>query len=150
MKEPLSVSKNRIACLDLERGVAFSVKPKGIVHSPLHRGVRMSKSQRESGRGVLEIFPQFLQDVAGLATGCKAWLLTYRAELETGTRASAKGKLPSLGDVLADPTVRRFHPIGIDQVTIVGIDGLMLQVEGLEALDGSPVLDLQAITQETH
>ena len=132
----------------MEPGVAFSLTPKGMVHSPLHKRVRMSKSLRTKGRGVLEIFPPFLPEVAGLQVGCKVWLLTYRVELGDGVCAAAEGDLPSLGEPLTDPTFRRPHSIRIDQVTIVGIDGLMLQVEGLEAADGAPILDLQPITME--
>lgn len=126
-------------------GVAFSLKPKGMVHSPIHRGVRISKAMREQGKGVLEIFPQFIQGMAGLTVGCQAWLLTYRASVDPGGSPTTDREPPSIRDVLADPALRVVHSIGIDQVTILGIEGLMLQVEGLEAEDGSPVLDIQPV-----
>jgi len=37
------------------------------------------------------------------------------------------------------------NPIGLHQVTITAVDGLRLQVRGLEALDGTPIIDLKPV-----
>jgi tRNA (Thr-GGU) A37 N-methylase len=39
----------------------------------------------------------------------------------------------------------RPNPIGLHRVTIVAIDGLRMQVRHLEALDGTPILDLKPV-----
>lgn len=39
----------------------------------------------------------------------------------------------------------RPNPIGLHQVTITAVDGLRLQVRGLEALDGTPIVDLKPL-----
>jgi tRNA-Thr(GGU) m(6)t(6)A37 methyltransferase TsaA len=39
----------------------------------------------------------------------------------------------------------RPNPIGIHRVTILAIDGLRVQVRNLEALDGTPILDLKPV-----
>ncbi len=39
----------------------------------------------------------------------------------------------------------RPNPIGLHRVTIVEVDGLRLRVRDLEALDGTPVLDVKPV-----
>jgi len=45
--------------------------------------------------------------------------------------------------VFASRTPDRLTPIGIQDVRLVGIRGTVLIVEGLDAIDGTPVLDLK-------
>jgi tRNA (Thr-GGU) A37 N-methylase len=45
--------------------------------------------------------------------------------------------------VFATRSPDRPNPIGLRQVRIVGIDGHVFTVHGLEAIDGTPVLDVQ-------
>jgi len=37
----------------------------------------------------------------------------------------------------------RPNPIGLHRVTVLDVDGTRLRVRGLEALDGTPVIDLK-------
>lgn len=37
------------------------------------------------------------------------------------------------------------HPIGLHRTTILAVDGLRLQVSHLEAVDGTPVLDVKPV-----
>ena len=39
----------------------------------------------------------------------------------------------------------RPNPIGLHRVTVLEIDGLRLRVSGLEALDGTPVVDVKPV-----
>jgi tRNA (Thr-GGU) A37 N-methylase len=39
----------------------------------------------------------------------------------------------------------RPNPIGIHRVRILAVDGLRLHVRGLEALDGTPVVDVKPV-----
>lgn len=39
----------------------------------------------------------------------------------------------------------RPNPIGLHEVEIVSIDGLRLQVRDLEALDGTPIVDVKPV-----
>ncbi|MFQ5909652.1 MAG: tRNA (N6-threonylcarbamoyladenosine(37)-N6)-methyltransferase TrmO [Thermoplasmata archaeon] len=53
--------------------------------------------------------------------------------------------LPILG-VFATRSPARPNPIGIETVEILSRDGNVLRVRGLDALDGSPVLDIKPYT----
>ncbi|MFD0531816.1 TrmO family methyltransferase [Kitasatospora arboriphila] len=47
--------------------------------------------------------------------------------------------------VFATRSPDRPNPIGLHRVTILAVDGLRLRVSGLEALDGTPVLDVKPV-----
>jgi tRNA-Thr(GGU) m(6)t(6)A37 methyltransferase TsaA len=53
-----------------------------------------------------------------------------------------RGDLPEVG-LFATRTMHRPNPIGVTAVPLLGRRGTMLRVRGLDALDGSPVLDLK-------
>lgn len=54
--------------------------------------------------------------------------------------------LPIVG-VFATRSPRRPNPIGLETVEVLGRDGNVLRVKGLDALDGSPVLDIKPYTK---
>lgn len=39
----------------------------------------------------------------------------------------------------------RPNPIGLHDVTVTGVDGRRVDVDGLEAIDGTPVLDIKPV-----
>ena len=39
----------------------------------------------------------------------------------------------------------RPNPIGMHRVTVLEIDGLRLRVSGLEAIDGTPIVDVKPV-----
>ncbi len=54
---------------------------------------------------------------------------------------------PELG-VLAQRSTHHPNPIGLTSAKILGIDGRILTVQGLDAVNGSPVLDIKPIYKE--
>lgn len=47
--------------------------------------------------------------------------------------------------VLSTRSPDRPNPIGLHRVTILAVDGLRVQVSDLEAIDGTPVVDLKPV-----
>ena len=41
----------------------------------------------------------------------------------------------------------RPNPIGLHRVTVLAVDGPRLRVDGLEAVDGTPVLDVKPVLE---
>lgn len=124
-------------------GVTFTVRAIGVAHTPLRRGTRIPRALRPIGRGIVEIFLPFVYVIEGLEVGCRAWLLTYCAGDNTEAPTNAGGIDRSTSEESIPASIHRFHPIGMNLVTLLGIEGRRLWVEGLEAEDGSPVLDIQ-------
>jgi len=42
----------------------------------------------------------------------------------------------------------RPNPVGLHRVTILAIDGLRVQVRDLEALDGTPIVDVKPVLDD--
>ncbi len=61
-----------------------------------------------------------------------------RAVPSTPTRGPERG-------VFATRSPDRPNPIGLHRVTVLAIDGLRMRVRHLEALDGTPVLDVKPL-----
>ncbi len=82
----------------------------------------------------------------GLAAGDEAMVLTWLHLADRDTlRVHPRGdRRNPLTGVFATRSPDRPNPIGLHRVTIRRIDGLRLEVLGLEAIDGTPILDIKA------
>jgi len=64
-------------------------------------------------------------------------------KVETGARhPRERADWPKVG-ILAQPARSRPNRIGITAVVLLAVDGLTLRVRGLDAIDGTPVLDIK-------
>ena len=70
------------------------------------------------------------------------------ASVVTGTRHPRNNTAwPKVG-IFAQRASRRPNRLGVTMVTIVGREGSRLRVKGLDAADGSPVLDIKPVMAE--
>lgn len=69
-------------------------------------------------------------------------------KVETGAR-HPRGRVdwPKIG-IFAQRGKNRPNRLGISVCRIVGVDGTRLEVEGLDAIDGTPVIDIKPVMQE--
>jgi tRNA-Thr(GGU) m(6)t(6)A37 methyltransferase TsaA len=70
------------------------------------------------------------------------WLHGIHGEIQLHVHPENRADLPEVG-ILATRTPRRPNPIGLQVVELVSREGNVLTVRGLDALNGSPVLDLK-------
>ena len=69
-------------------------------------------------------------------------------EIETGTRHPRENPLwPKVG-IFAQRGRKRPNRLGATICELVSIEGLAIRVRGLDAFDGSPVVDLQPVMRE--
>jgi tRNA-Thr(GGU) m(6)t(6)A37 methyltransferase TsaA len=85
--------------------------------------------------------------LADLAVGDEVLLLTWlhladRTALAVHPRGDASR--PRTG-VFSTRSPDRPNPIGLHRATVLAVDGTRVQVRGLEALDGTPVLDVKPV-----
>jgi len=57
-------------------------------------------------------------------------------------RPQGRADMPEVG-IFAQRARHRPNPIGITAVEVLGVDGSVLRVRGLDAIDGTPVLDVR-------
>jgi tRNA-Thr(GGU) m(6)t(6)A37 methyltransferase TsaA len=124
----------------------FIVRPVGWVESPLTDRSAAPKQGHEGSPEAWLVFDAGVHDaMADLRAGDRVIVLTWldRAE-RTVQRVHPRSDpdQPELG-VFSTRSPDRPNPIGLHLVEIVAVDGLRLRVRNLEAIDGTPVLDVK-------
>jgi hypothetical protein len=71
--------------------------------------------------------------------------LPHRAKLQTHPRGDARTPLTG---VFRTRSPDRPNPIGLHRVTVTAREGTTLSVHALEAIDGTPILDLKIVLAE--
>jgi tRNA (adenine37-N6)-methyltransferase len=85
--------------------------------------------------------PEFLADLAGFSHLIVVfWLDRLPTDRPRPARVEIEGAERS---ILATRSQLRPSPIGVSVVSVVSVDGSSVRVRGLDALDGTPVLDLK-------
>lgn len=70
------------------------------------------------------------------------------AKIETGARhPRGRSDWPLVG-IFAQRGKNRPNRLGLTTCRIVGVEGLTVEVEGLDAIDGTPVLDIKPVMRE--
>ncbi|MFG2986632.1 SAM-dependent methyltransferase [Streptomyces sp. NPDC048258] len=126
---------------------AYLVRPIGIVRSP--RSVP-SHDHWGAVSAVIELDPaQLLPDaVTGLEQFSHLEVVFHfhlvpESDTVTGScHPRGRTDLPRLG-ILAQRLKERPNRLGVSRCELVGVDGLTLHVRGLDALEGTPVLDVK-------
>jgi len=127
----------------------IALTPIGRVRSPLADPARAPKQGLEGApEAWLEIEPAYRAGLAGLRPGREILVLTWlhrasRATLRVHPRDDVRAPLTG---VFATRSADRPNPIGVHRVAILEIaDGTRLRVSDLEAVDGTPILDLKPV-----
>ncbi|GGV35866.1 tRNA (N6-threonylcarbamoyladenosine(37)-N6)-methyltransferase TrmO [Kitasatospora herbaricolor] len=126
----------------------FRVRVIGRVESPLLERAGAPKQGDEGGPDAWLVFdPSVARGLRDLTVGQDVLLLTWlhRADREV-LAVHPRGDLsrPETG-VFATRSPDRPNPIGLHRVTVLAVDGLRIRVSDLEAVDGTPVLDVKPV-----
>jgi len=126
----------------------FQLRAVGRVESPL---TDRATAPKQGDEGAPEASIVFAADVAGaladLRAGTDVIVLTWldRASRDVlAVHPRGDTERPVTG-VFSTRSPDRPNPIGLHRVSIVSIDGLTMRVRNLEALDGTPVLDVKPV-----
>ena len=114
----------------------------------------LEDAPRQSDEGApdawLEVDPAFARGLTGLRAGDAVLLITWLDRADRGvlqTHPRNDPSLPLVG-VFATRSPHRPNPLGLHRVTIRAVDGTRLRVGPLEALDGTPVLDVKIVWRD--
>lgn len=130
----------------------YTINPIGIIRSDL---TTRADAPRQGDEGApdawIEIEPSVAQALQGLAVGDAIIILTWfhqsdRSVLQTHPRNITTNPLTG---VFATRSPDRPNPIGLHRVTLLEIDGNRLKVGPIEAIDGTPVIDIKPVLPQS-
>jgi len=123
----------------------LTFSPIGFVRSPYATTAEIPKGlgAKHEAEGVLEVLPEFgpgLTDIEGFSHLFVLWAFDRSQGFELlGTPPSDSRP----HGVFATRSPRRPNPIGLTVVELLGRDGLLLRVRGVDMLDRTPILDIK-------
>ena len=132
----------------MDDGQGYVLRPIGRVESEL---VDPAAAPRQGDEGSPDAWLVFESEVdAGLRdlrVGEDVLLFTWLDRASRDVLAVHPRSDPTrpLTGVFSTRSPDRPNPIGLHRVTILAIDGLRIQVRNLEALDGTPILDVKPV-----
>ncbi len=124
----------------------FEIRPIGRVESPL-RDLRGAPKQADEGAppAWLIFAPEMRPALQGLRSGDQVILITWldRANRDVlSIHPRGDTSRPPQG-VFSTRSPHRPNPLGLHPVEIAAVEDLCVQVRALEALDGTPIIDLK-------
>jgi len=100
----------------------------------------------------IEIQPEFQRGLDGVKAGDHVIVLTWlhqgqRDVLEVRPRKDPRNPITG---VFATRSPDRPNPVGLHRVTVTRIEGGRLDVRPLEAIDGTPVVDIKPVLEQSN
>ena len=127
---------------------SFDLRPVGRVESPLTDKAMAPKQGNEGSPDAWIVIEQdVLHALDGIEPGDRVIVLTWfdRAERDVLKVHPRSNPANALQGVFNTRSPDRPNPIGLHEVEILAVDGPRLHVRDLEALDGTPVVDIKPV-----
>lgn len=126
----------------------YIVQPVGVVRSDLKERKGAPRQGYEGAPDAwIQVAEPFTQALEGIAVGDAVIIITWlhraaRDVLQVHPRGEIENPLKG---VFVTRSPDRPNPIGLHRVTVLEIDGNRLKVGPLEAIDGTPVIDIKSV-----
>jgi len=124
------------------------IRPVGVIQSQLKE---RSKAPKQGSEGApdawLEVYPWALEGLKGLSVGDEIIVITWfhlarRDVLKVHPRSDLRNPLTG---VFATRSPDRPNPLGLHPVVVRAIEGGRLLIGPIEAIDGTPVVDIKPL-----
>lgn len=129
----------------------YTVTPIGTIRSAIKTTAEAPLFYTEGAPDVrLELLPEYAQGLARLQVGDELIVLTWlhlaeRDILQVHPRGDQSRPLTG---VFLTRSPDRPNPIGLHRTTVLEIDGTTLAIGPMEAVDGTPVIDIKPVVPE--
>src|SRR5262245_3378334 len=129
----------------------YTVRPTGFVRSTRRR---LEEAPRQGNEGApdawLEVESEVAGGLAGLEEGEEILVITWlhRARREVLAVHPRDDPAKPLTGVFATRSQDRPNPLGLHRVRVREVSGTRLRIGPIEAIDGTPVLDIKIVRDE--
>ena len=128
--------------------IDFTVRAIGHVESPLTSTADAPRQGDEGAPAAYLILDPIVQaGLDGIGVGNEIIVLTWLHEADRSVlKVHPRGDLnrPEQG-IFSTRASSRPNPIGLHRVRVLGMDGLRVHVSDLEAIDGTPIVDIKPV-----
>ncbi len=128
--------------------MTYEVRPIGSVESPLVDPRTAPKQGFEGAPEAWLVFnPEVAEGIRDLAVGAEVLVLTWLHQAQRDVLAvhpRDDPRNPETG-VFSTRSQDRPNPIGLHRVQVAAIDGHRVLVRNLEAVDGTPIVDVKPV-----
>ena len=128
--------------------IDYTLSPLGFLHSPLKSREAAPKQGHEGAPDAwLEVNETVAPGLEGIEVGQEMILITWlhqshRDILRVHPRNDTTRPLTG---VFATRSPDRPNPLGLHRVTVLAIDGKRVKVGPIEAIDGTPIVDIKPV-----
>jgi tRNA-Thr(GGU) m(6)t(6)A37 methyltransferase TsaA len=125
-------------------------RPIGLIHTPFieRKGMPIQPSRGRGVRGTVELAPEFAEGLTDL-DGFSHVVLIYHFHRSRGFDLRVTPFLDTVKrGLFATRAPRRPNAIGLSVVRLLGIEGNRIEVQDLDILDGTPLLDIKPYVPE--
>jgi tRNA-Thr(GGU) m(6)t(6)A37 methyltransferase TsaA len=130
----------------------YSLRPIGFIHSPLHdRAAAPNQGSEGAPDAWLDVNPAVAVGLDGLAAGDEIIVITW---LHQSHRDVLKlhpqwNESNPLTGVFNTRSPDRPNPLGLHRVRVLAIASNRLKIGPIEAIDGTPVVDIKPVLPES-
>lgn len=133
--------------------MTYEIRPIGFVESPLVEPAGAPKQGVEGSPEAWLVFEPAMADaLRDVAVGAEVLVLTWlhladRSVLAVHPRDDPRNPLRG---VFSTRSADRPNPIGLHRVRVLTVDGRRIRVADLEAVDGTPIIDVKPVLDATR
>lgn len=126
--------------------IFFEIRQIGVVRSEL---TSRDAAPRQGNEGApdawVEVDASVAEGLEGIAVGCDIVLITWfhKADRDILKLHPRRDKKKPMTGVFSTRSPDRPNPLGLHRVTVLEISGNRIKVGPLEAIDGTPVVDIK-------
>jgi tRNA-Thr(GGU) m(6)t(6)A37 methyltransferase TsaA len=123
----------------------MTLTPIGIIHSPHKQaaGTPVQSALATGVQGTVEVFPEYAAGLRDLGGFERIWLVYWFDRAKPAQLVVTPYLDTTPRGLFATRAPCRPNPLGLSPVRLLGIVGNILQVDGLDMLDKTPLLDIK-------
>ena len=125
------------------------IEPIGVIHTPYkQRSLTPRQGRYGAGESEIELFPQYAEGLDGIERSPFLKVLWWADQAERNLlKVTPPGETAQRG-VFSTRSPARPNPLGLTLVKVIGRNHNRLQVEWMDALDGTPLVDIKPYSRE--
>jgi tRNA-Thr(GGU) m(6)t(6)A37 methyltransferase TsaA len=147
---PRTRELSALSTLTGSRNLKLELETIGIIHSPFTKqeGMPLQPSGAAGVKGSVKVFEKYSQGLKDL-DGFSHIILLYYFHLSGGYEPVVEPFMDSeQRGLFATRAPNRPNPIGLSIVQLTGIKNNMLEIQNVDIIDGSPLLDIKPYVPE--